>query len=334
MASIHPRRILAIAALEAAYRVDIEDDAAWLMGIASQLGPALEEVQGFAAWQYTVVGRRVDARGFCGTAPRGWERAVLGSATEGTARMAGLYRSGPCVSILEQIPNAHRTREWKHQKELAHADFVALNAVDGEGHGAIIGAAHMGPALIDAASRGTISRFSSHVGAAMRLRRRLAEGASPADAVLELSGTLVHAESGARAKEMRAALRQAAVSIDRARSRRGGSEADETLSRWKPLVAAQWSLVDSFESDGRHYMVARRNAPHCKRPRDLTVSERRVATLAALGHSNKLIAYELGTTTAAVAMQLTRSARKLGVKSRVELIRAMQPTLGPMPEAS
>ncbi|MBI3202326.1 MAG: helix-turn-helix transcriptional regulator [Myxococcales bacterium] len=80
-------------------------------------------------------------------------------------------------------------------------------------------------------------------------------------------------------------------------------------------------------------MVARRNAPHCKRPRDLTASERRVATLAAVGHSNKLIAYELGTTTAAVAMQLTRSARKLGVKSRVELIRAMQPTLGPMPEA-
>lgn len=55
----------------------------------------------------------------------------------------------------------------------------------------------------------------------------------------------------------------------------------------------------------------------------LTSREREVVAYAALGHSNKVIAYELGLAESAVAMRLSRAAKKLGVRRRVELIRAV-----------
>lgn len=52
---------------------------------------------------------------------------------------------------------------------------------------------------------------------------------------------------------------------------------------------------------------------------DLTYSERRVATLAALGHSNRAIAMRLHITVSTVEQHLTRVYRKLSVASRTEL---------------
>ena len=45
---------------------------------------------------------------------------------------------------------------------------------------------------------------------------------------------------------------------------------------------------------------------------------------AAMGHSNKLIAYDLGLSPGTVSVLLQRAARKLGVSSRTALIRAFR----------
>jgi DNA-binding CsgD family transcriptional regulator len=52
----------------------------------------------------------------------------------------------------------------------------------------------------------------------------------------------------------------------------------------------------------------------------LTTAERDVVFLALLGHSNAEIAHERGTTLRTVANQLARAYRKLGVRSRSDLV--------------
>jgi DNA-binding NarL/FixJ family response regulator len=85
-------------------------------------------------------------------------------------------------------------------------------------------------------------------------------------------------------------------------------------------VDGRWSLVDRFESDGRRFMVAHRNEPDVRDPRALSKRERQVVAFAATGHSNKLIGYELGVSPSSVAKHLGVAARKLGVRSRAELV--------------
>src|SRR5262249_34930214 len=113
-------------------------------------------------------------------------------------------------------------------------------------------------------------------------------------------------------------LRAAAQAVDKAR-RRGG---DEGISMWKALVEGRWSLIDRFDSDGRRYFIARKNDPEIRGLAKLTERERQVVGYAALGHSNKLIAYELGLALPTVANHLTEACTKLGLRSRAELIQA------------
>jgi DNA-binding CsgD family transcriptional regulator len=64
---------------------------------------------------------------------------------------------------------------------------------------------------------------------------------------------------------------------------------------------------------------------------DLTPRERQVAALAARGHANKVIAYDLGLTVSTVSVYLGKAARKLGVRGRVALICAYHAEVGDEP---
>ena len=99
------------------------------------------------------------------------------------------------------------------------------------------------------------------------------------------------------------------------------TQPEHAVAQWETLVQGRWSLVDHFEKDGRRYLVARKNDPFV--PGDkLSLRERQVVGFVALGHSNKLIGYELGISASTVATHLTSAAKKLGLGSRLELIRA------------
>jgi DNA-binding CsgD family transcriptional regulator len=95
---------------------------------------------------------------------------------------------------------------------------------------------------------------------------------------------------------------------------------DAAVAAWKGLVSTRWSLVDHFESDGKRYVLAHRNDVALSGFEALTARERQALGFAALGHGNKLIAYELGVAPSTVAVLLHRAARKLGASSRAELI--------------
>lgn len=161
-------------------------------------------------------------------------------------------------------------------------------------------------------------RVAAHLAAAHRLR----SSEHPIEAVVSPGGRVLDATGPARDIVARDALRAAAISQDRVRSRRGRpQDADEATEQWRALVSGRWSLVDQFESDGRRFLVARVNERGSTRVAALTARETQVVELAALGHANKLIAYELGLSVATVARTLARAATKLGASTRVELIR-------------
>lgn len=106
----------------------------------------------------------------------------------------------------------------------------------------------------------------------------------------------------------------------RMRTRAAGTPALEGASPiWAELVSGRWAVVDAFDRAGSRFLLAKQHAPEAQ----LTAREREVATRAAKGHSNKWIAHALGLAPSTVAGHLKKAATKLGVRSRVELIRAV-----------
>ena len=167
-------------------------------------------------------------------------------------------------------------------------------------------------------------RFAAHVGAALRLRcLNAAPNPDSAVAVLSPRGRLEH---GTRATIVaRDELQDAAKNMDRARGKMRRVDPEGAIVLWQTMVLGQWSLVDWYEHDGKRFLLAQDNRVDTRsRPArvGLTVRERQIVACAAMGHSNKLIGYDLGLSPGTVCVVLSRAARKLGVSSRLALIRA------------
>jgi DNA-binding NarL/FixJ family response regulator len=96
------------------------------------------------------------------------------------------------------------------------------------------------------------------------------------------------------------------------------------LETWKALVRGRWSLVDWFDTDGRRYLLAIPNSPHVTDPRGLTERESQVVTYVMLGHTNKMIAYRLGLSTSRVSTILRTAMRKLGSRTRPQLVKQLR----------
>jgi DNA-binding CsgD family transcriptional regulator len=174
----------------------------------------------------------------------------------------------------------------------------------------------------------TLMRILSHIAAGNRLRgSEHGSDEASAEAILRPDGRVDHAVGVAREHGARRSLELAAARVDRARGRLRRVDPEAAVEEWRALVAGRWSLIDHFDSDGKRYLFAR---PNELRPRtfdeQLSAREREVVALAALGHSNKLIAYEIGLKASTVSGYLTSACSKLGITSRVELVRAMSVT--------
>jgi DNA-binding NarL/FixJ family response regulator len=81
-----------------------------------------------------------------------------------------------------------------------------------------------------------------------------------------------------------------------------------------------WTVVDTYQVDGAQYVVVRRDQiPRCAPPA-LSRRESQALKLAAHGHTNKAIAFEMGASASTVGVFLYRAARKLGSRTRAELL--------------
>lgn len=168
--------------------------------------------------------------------------------------------------------------------------------------------------------------INTHLGAALRLQHAATQPTSTLEesssGILSADGEVVDLfeEPLKAAPELQEALRFAAKSIDKARGKLRRTDPLQALALWKGLVDGQFSLVDHFDTDGKRYILLKRNAPETLKHRALSFRERQVLTAAAQGLSNKLIAYELGLTDSTVSTLLQRAFQKLNISSRLQLI--------------
>jgi DNA-binding CsgD family transcriptional regulator len=200
-------------------------------------------------------------------------------------------------------------------KSLGVLDAIHVNAVDPNGRGILVALAIEVPRRLHPTERRRLAMLSAHIASARRL---LVSGAATPIAVFERSGAVAHVEK--RHEPAIASLQERLVRTERLKSWRSGSDADEILASWEALVSGRYSLVRRFDSDGRRYVMAYENAPNVTDPRGLSQLEAAVANLARHGHSQKLIAYELGLSVGTVGGLLARVFRKLRVRSTPELI--------------
>lgn len=163
--------------------------------------------------------------------------------------------------------------------------------------------------------------LSEQLAAAFRVTRALSE--------LPLGLERLEAEHDAG---LRAGLAEMLRELDRRRARAvrvvGDEAASEVLDLWTRILTGGWSVAE-LEADGRRRrVIAIRNRRSGSRSlRRLTAEELEVVSLAAEGLSDQAISDELGQPEGTVATRLARARQRLGLRSRVELVRLAR-TLG------
>jgi DNA-binding CsgD family transcriptional regulator len=329
----------AISIVEAAYDCESETRA-WYRRLLEQAAPKLERGFGVTISSYAPNMRPEE---YC-LDEEGMARATLDALNAMNAAYSGIFHQAHSASAPSLAPHntssasvgltVEQAKSWtpfvEHLHPLGIRDCVGVLSRDPSGH--VIVFAAPSPDLRRPTRRevATWSRIAAHIGAGARLRRALPglrndDLADGADAVLSPSGFVTHAEVGAQSPDARESLRLAAKAIDRARSKARSNE-DEALDLWQGLVAGRWSLIDRFDTDGRRFLIARKNDPDVTDPRALTLRERQVLAYAAMGHSLKLISYSLGVSTSSVSTTRKAAMRKLGLRTHADVMELFAPT--------
>ena len=316
--------------LETAYDI-VEDDEQWLGSLATAVRPVLDCGLGIVAYFYDASATRLKLFGYVRAGASEHEidiarRIHAHPAWRSSALLRETYRSSTALTYSSEMGD----ERWNdllagtgRGGENGPFRVLILNVGDPSYRGCVVGAPDTRSTSSPLTHKSSWTRVAVHMAAALRLRRRLVQRETPSpseEAILSPSGTLLHAEGPAKTRSARDALRDATLAIDKARGRLRRSDPEAALNLWRGMLEGRWSLIDRFERDGRRLVVAHRNNVATRGLRALTLRERQVAAYAALGHSNKLIAYELGLTLGSVGTHLTSALAKLGAKSRLELI--------------
>jgi DNA-binding CsgD family transcriptional regulator len=306
-----------ISVIEAAYATDVTDPQ-WLTGLATALEPEFAGGLGTCAYTYDASSMPVKVLSFIdrGSPLKAVDCAAL--VAQADARYVDeTWRALP-VAAASQTP---RFGEQKAAISVLHSlgihDILVINGADASGVGVWIGAPQSHLVRLPASGRRTWTRIATHLAAGLRLRL----SARPKEAaVVSPGGRIEHLEGEAKLQDAREALSAAVRQVERARGPLRRRDPEEAVDLWRGLVEARWSLVDRFEKDGKRYVVAVENEPQPPGPEVLSQRERQVVAAAALGHTNKVIAYQLGLKDSTVRVLLTRAIRKLDVTNRDELV--------------
>jgi DNA-binding CsgD family transcriptional regulator len=311
-----------IALLEACYDVSQPYVGAWLEGIQKQAGEFFDRRS-----QLNIVTASYTARKFdlthivnSGSSDFGsWTRAMV----EQPEILRMFYKGGALQSFSQDLFPSFPAMRTEALRLSGGKIQDAIGVAAHTGNGQVVALAaycerQMNPT---ATERRRWPRAAAHLAAGFRLRLSLDRSleSSLVEVVLDPSGVTCDAKPNAQSARTRDILRQAVRRIDRARTQVGRREVEASLEAWQALIEGRWSLVDHFDSDGKHFILAIKNDPDHPDPRGLTLRERQSAEFLGLGQSTKCIAYTLGISEAAVSSHLTAARLKLGLRSRAEL---------------
>jgi DNA-binding CsgD family transcriptional regulator len=246
-------------------------------------------------------------------------------------------RSGPWILSALTAEHPEMLETWRSHFDGAQ-DAVGVIALDTDGYGIQILAPSPKVVRLSHVETNRWRMLAAHLASGLRLRRALSterdrrdscELPHGAEAVITPSDFQVaDAAEGARNRNTLQLLREAAIRIDRARSKEEREDsAGHALESWRALVRGRHSMVDWFDTDGRRYILAIPNPPNVVDVRGLNEMETAVTQYAALGDNHKLIAYRLGIHRTTVTKALRTAMRKLGVKTQAELVAKIKPLI-------
>jgi DNA-binding CsgD family transcriptional regulator len=319
-----PTRAGLLKVLDAMYQVE-QPRAAWLGEVLRVSAAVLSHGAGVGGVLYDISsGTRVDTDLIDGVQiSEEWLQSGIDAHRDPRFIPAMLqgYRSTLCTTLSEHTGDPMLREVIRSEHRLRHGiqGQILINGGDSSGKGCCLFIFAKRPLALSAAQRGLFNRLATHLATAYRLQRRLEIPASPVEAVLTPAGQVAHAELPASEGWAREELTRAVQQREWARSA-PNTNAESAALVWKGLVEARWTLLDREEADGKRFVLARENAPLTVSSRTLSERERQVVALAALGRSNKLIAYELGLAHSTIRVLLARAAAKLGATSRSDLI--------------
>ena len=324
------RNIELVEIIEAIYREE-KNDRAWIDGILEAARPVVDEGLGVVGFPFAagpngfdVPFQRVVGAGK-GLGPD-LMRAVTATIKD-DARVQKSYRAVLCATGSEED---HLDREgFKLMRPFGIEDSLGMVGVATNGSGVCLVALLPKITKLRPAVRARLSRVAAHLGVGQRYRG-LREKKNH-DAVFDADAKLLHAEGEATTNEARATLARAVTALERARGKQRRTDPDGALEAWKGLVDARWSLVDHFESDGKRLIVARENEPISPPLASLSKRERQIVGYLAIGHTSKLIAYELGISDSTVRVLIHRAMRRLNVRTQRELAAAFMNAMKPAP---
>lgn len=314
-----------ISLIESGYDLEGTLDA-WLERVVEAAVPLLDAGGGVTGHVFDALATSVRLRHLTvrGGAPALHE--YVRAANEGASpdALAAVYRSGIVAGTLSESLFASVDGEARrfHRTMAGHyRDAMGILAVTGMGNGLSLSAALPDARSMTDVERSRWTRVAAHLGAGLRLRLALESidlEASDVEAVLQPSGAVVDARGEAEGADARRLLRAVVLDRERARGDARG-DPDAALALWEALVRGRWSIVDHFDTDGRRFVVARRNDPRFADLRGLAARERQVAEFVGLGRTTKEIAYLLGVGESAVGNAAHKAQAKLGLCSRAEL---------------
>jgi DNA-binding CsgD family transcriptional regulator len=304
------------------------DDRAWIARVAEATEAAVGTGCGTIGLLYeTNASNVMHACAVAETkAARGYGRLAKQVVEEGVdaAYVETSFRVIPC-GMSSETPGVERTSFGRLFNPKGVRDMIGINGVDPAGSSAFIGVCTPRPLKLAPGRREMLTRVSAHMAAGYRLRRRLRNVSDEGEAVLTPSGRVEHAVGDAQLRAARELLGEATRAIERARMRMRRDSPEEAIATWRSLVSARWSLVDHFERDGKRFVVAQRNEVGGVGPGALSPRERQVVALVAIGHTTKLIAYELGLAPATIRVVIKSCCAKLGARDRQDLIAMLTP---------
>ena len=238
---------------------------------------------------------------------------------------------GPFVHTLAEARGTHPEVHDAVTRHVGCKDMLAMWAMNRDTHGVGIHVPSSNAIELDHRARRRLKMLSTHISTAHRLRRRLGHGSAgvpltrlPLDdgAILDPKRfSVIEAAGSAKRQGAVDAIRSAAIRTDRARASR---ESERAFELWEEVLKGRWSVIDWFDTDGRRYVLALPNAAHVRDPRGLTEREYQVAMQLSTGDSCKVVAYDLGISRSRVSALLHGAMRKLGVRTREQLVIKMR----------
>ncbi len=308
--------------VESIYRIDLGDDD-WLITVADGLRPRIDMD---SLGTFGALYRCQEPAGFVPT------RVIYRDVPESLRCALDLTPDDVSSGILSRsVFFGAEVRSWQDNpcvqtgalRRHGAADLLSLNAIAPDGTGCWFGGFQKTGGPLSDTARLTLTSIARHLAAAYRLRHRLQLAAippDPLDAELDDPRGGREASDAATGSPMGEALEFAMSALSRGRSSSRGTGRVEGVDHEPHSAARRWTLVESFEREGRACVLAMANRPKRCGAARWSQRERDVVQHALLGHRNKVIAYDLGLAASTVRVLISRAAAKVGARSRQELL--------------